>query len=52
VASGDGGWFAMIPPIEPGDHTIVVCDYIDIPDDEEGPILAQLTAELTLEAAE
>jgi amidase len=44
------GWFVMIPPLEPGSHTIVVGDYIDDPADEEGPVLAELTANVTVAA--
>ena len=47
-----GGWFVMIPPLEPGPHTIVVRDYLDDPADEEGPLLAELTANVTVEPAE
>jgi hypothetical protein len=44
-----GGWFVMIPPLEPGAHTIVVRDMIDVPDDDQGPLLAELTTNLTVE---
>lgn len=46
-----GGWFVMIPPLEPGAHEVVVRDAIDIPDDDEGPLLAELTAILTVEGS-
>lgn len=46
-----GGWFVMIPPLEPGSHTIVVRDAVDEPEDEEGPITAELTAEITVPEA-
>ena len=32
-----GGWYAMIEPLAPGTHTIVVHGETDYPDDEEGP---------------
>lgn len=46
-----GGWFVMIPPLEPGSHTIVVRDAVDM-GDGTGPQTAELTANLTVEAAE
>ena len=39
-----GGWFVMLEPLAPGSHTIAVRDAIDIPDDEDGPLTAELTA--------
>jgi hypothetical protein len=45
-----GGWFVMIPPLAPGEHTIVVRDDIDDLSDEAGPQTAELTAEVTVEA--
>ena len=44
-----GGWFVMILPLEPGSHTIVVRDLIDVPDDDQGPLLAELTTNVTVE---
>jgi hypothetical protein len=46
-----GGWFVMIPPLEPGSHTIVVHNSWDDPADEEGPMVAELTANVTVEPA-
>ena len=46
-----GGWYVMIPPLEPGPHTIVVRDFYDDPADEDGPLLAELTVNATVEPA-
>jgi hypothetical protein len=46
-----GGWFVMIPPLEPGSHTIVVRDDVDMGDDEP-PQTAEFTANVTAAAAE
>lgn len=45
------GWFMVAPPLEPGSHTIVVRDDVDIPDDDEGPLTAELTANITVPEA-
>lgn len=46
-----GGWFVMIPPLEPGTHTIVVHDAIDF-SDGDGPQVAELTATVEVAAAD
>jgi hypothetical protein len=46
-----GGWFVMIPPLEPGSHTIVVRDRVASDDGSESPI-AEYTANVTVESAE
>jgi hypothetical protein len=38
------GWFVMISDLEPGTHEIVVHDDVDIPDDDEAPLPAELRA--------
>jgi hypothetical protein len=43
-----GGWFVMIEPLAPGSHTIVVHDAVDIPDDDAGPLAAELVANVTV----
>lgn len=48
VRSAVGGWFVMIPPLEPGSHTIVVKDDIDDPTSEDPPSTAELTAHVTV----
>ena len=44
-----GGWYAMLEPLAPGSHTIVVHGESDYPDDEEGPLVAETIA--TVEVA-
>lgn len=46
-----GGWFVMLPPLEPGSHTITVRDDID-PGDGTDPQTAEYTAYITVESAE
>ena len=47
-----GGWFVMIPPLEPGSHTITVGNTWDDPaDDAGGPMRSELTANVTVEPA-
>jgi len=45
-----GGWFVMIPPLEPGSHSIVVRDAVDMGDGTD-PQVAEYTANVTVEAA-
>jgi hypothetical protein len=46
-----GGWFVMIPPLEPGSHTIVVRDLVASEDGSESQF-AEYTANVTVEPAE
>jgi hypothetical protein len=39
-----GGWFAMLEPLAPGTHEIVLHAETDYPDDEEGPLTAETIA--------
>lgn len=48
-----GGWFVMIPPLEPGSHTVAVYDeLIAEPGDTNPPVAAELIANITVPAAE
>ena len=44
-----GGWYAMLEPLTPGTHTIVVRGETDFPDDDEGLVAAETIA--TVEVA-
>jgi hypothetical protein len=46
-----GGWFVMIEPLPAGTHTVVVRDEIEIPDDDQGPLPAELTATIEVSDA-
>ena len=48
-----GAWVLMIPPLEPGSHTIVLKDTVDDSTTEEAdPATALYTATITVPAAE
>jgi hypothetical protein len=48
-----GGWFVMVPPLEPGTHTIVLHSEATVGDaDDEAPSVAQRTATIMVSASD